>query len=169
MNGNGKNDFASQVRIRAEEKAKEYMARAHEIRRLEVLQVRTKDYVEQLNRFLEAEGQRPVLLKESHTISGVGKPGNRSKDMPVRKVEWEGMSMNEIVGRVLNATPDVTYHYTEIAPKIYEIYSDLDLRKVAKNLRSTLQRGVKDGLWERTGRAKFKAKVTAQQGKLVSV
>lgn len=168
MNENDKNAFTSQVRIRAQEKMKELLGIEHEIKGLEVQRERAKTYLESLNQFLEAEGERPESLKEARP-SGVGKPGNRSKNMPVRRVEWEGKSMNYIVGHILDASPDVIYHFSEIAPKIYEIQNELDLRKVAKNLRSTMQRGAKLGLWNKVGRAKFKGKVSEGQREPINV
>lgn len=173
MNSNsGNNDdkgFLLQLHMRAQQKAKEYAELLHERQRLEMHIERTKGYVEQLNNFLKAEGQETISIKEPPRLgSGVGKPGNRSKALPIRKVQWEGMSINQIVERILNASPDVSFHHKEVAPLIFEIESDSDLRMVIRNLRSTMQRGAREGLWERTGRAQFKAKMTEQQGAFVN-
>lgn len=173
MNGNsGNNDdkgFLLQLHMRAELKAKEYSELLHQRQDLERRIERAKEYLEQLNNFLLAEGQQPVSMKTVLlTKSGVGKPGNRSKAFPIRKMQWEGMSINQIVERILNASPDVTFQPKEIASLIYEIQSESDLRMVMRNIRSTMQRGARDGLWERTGRAKFKAKVIEKQGVFVN-
>lgn len=169
---NGNNDdrgFLFQLHMRAQQKAQEYAELLHERQRLEMRIERTKGYVEQLNNFLKAEGQEPVQIKATPPKgSGVGKPGNRSKAFPIRRVQWEGMTMNQIVERILNTSPTVSFHPKEVAPLIYEIESDSDLHIVMRNLRSTMQRGDRDGLWERTGRAIFKAKVTEEQGALVN-
>lgn len=168
---NGNNDdngFVLQLIMRAEQKAKEYTETAHEIRRLEMRAERTKEYVEQLNKFIRAEGQQPISIKETSALgSGIGKPGNRSKSFPLRKVQWEGMSINQIIESILNATPGVSYHAKEVASLIYEIESDSDLSKVLPNMRSAVQKGARDGRWERTGRGKFSAKEIVEQGKLV--
>ncbi len=167
----GNNDdkgFLLQLHMRAEIKAKEYAELLHQQRELEMRIERAKQYLEQLNKFLIAEGQQQVSLKTIVTTKiGVGKPGNRSKAFPIRKVQWEGMSINQIVERILNASQDAQYHPREIASLIYEIKNDSDLLRVMHNMRSTMQRGARDGLWERIGRAKFKAKVIEKQGTLV--
>ncbi len=166
MNSNDGNNvaFLLQLHMRAQQKAKEYAELLHEHQRLEMRIERAKGYIEQLNSFLRAEGQEPIPLKvTAGSRSGVGKPGNRSKEFPVRKVQWEGMTINQIVERILSASPEVSFHPKEIAPLIYEIESESDLHIVMRNMRSTMQSGARKGRWERTGRAMFKAKVTEQQ------
>lgn len=172
MNINNENNddkgFLLHLHMRAQQKASEYAELLHERQRLEMRIERTKKYFEQLNNFLKAEGQEPVPMKATpHQGSGVGKPGNRSKAFPIRKMHWEGMTINQIIESILNASPDVSFHPKEVAPLIYEIQSDSDLYMVTRNVRSTMQRGAREGLWERTGRAKFRAKATVEQGKLV--
>ena len=173
MNGNdGNHDdrgFLLQLHMRAQQKAQEYAELLHERQILEMRIERTKDYVEQLNYFLKAEGQEPVQLKTMpRPGSAVGKPGNRSKALPVRKIQWEGMTINQIIEHILNVSPNVSFHPREVAPKIYEIQSESDLSMVIYNVRSTMQSGARKGLWERTGRAKFRAKATEQQGAFVN-
>jgi|GEM_PF-3259402 len=169
---NGTNDdkgFVFQLHMRAQQKAQEYTELLHELQRLEVRIERTKQYVEQLNNFLVAEGQKPIHIRAiSRSQSPVGKPGNRSKRMPVRKVKWEGMSINDIIIQILNNSPDFSFHPSDIIPLIYEIESEPDVKMVLRNVRTTMQRGVRDGRWERTGRAKFKAKVNEKQGTLAN-
>jgi hypothetical protein len=160
--------FVLQLRMRAERKVQEYSELLHERQKLDMRIERTKEYIEQMNKFLEAEGQRPVHIKMVPPIvSVVGKPGNRSKTLPIRKMRWDGMSMNQIVEHILNASPTVSFHPKQVAPQIYEIESDSDLQMVIPNLRSTMQRGAREGLWERTGRAQFKAKIDEKQGELI--
>lgn len=167
----GNNDdkgFLLQLHMRAAQKAKEYAELLHERQRLEMRIERTKGYIEQLNNFLRAEGQETVSVKAaSHLVSAVGKPGNRSKALPIRKMQWEGLSINQILECILNASPNVSLHPKEVAPQIYEIESESDLHMVTRNLRSAMQRGAREGLWERTGRAKFMAKAIIEQGTLV--
>ena len=162
------NGFVLQLMMRAEQKVKEYAETMHEIRRLQMRAERDKDYIEQLNNFIRAEGEQPVSIKETPTLgSGVGKPGNRAKGLPLRKVQWDGMTINDIVSTILNGTPEVIYHHTEVIPLVYEIDSESDLRKVLPNMRSAMQKGARDGLWERASRGKFKAKEVLEQGILV--
>ena len=173
MNGNDGNyddkGFLLQLNMRAQQKAKEYAELLHERQRLEMRIERTRGYIEQLNNFLRAEGQEPIPLKvTAGSRSGVGKPGNRSKELPIRNMKWEGMTINQIIESILNASPDVSFHPKEVSPLIYEIESESDLHIVIRNLRSTMQSGARKGLWERTGRARFKAKVSEQQGAFVN-
>jgi len=162
------NGFVLQLIMRAEQKAKEYTEILHEQRRFEMRAQRTKDYIEKLNSFIIAEGKQPISIKEVPPLgSGVGKPGNRKKGLPLRKMQWDGMTINNIIGNILNGTPKVIYHPTEVIPLVYEIDSESDLRKVLPNMRSAMQKGARDGLWERTGRGKFKAKEVLEQGTLV--
>jgi hypothetical protein len=171
MNNVGKNNddlgFTAQLRERTQKKANEYTELLHERQRIDVLIERTKKYVEQLNSFLVAEGQPEITLKEPRSGSFVGKPGNRSKQLPARKIEWEGMSINEIVQSILNTSPNKKYHPADLAPKIYEIEHESDLRMVIPNLRLMLQRGARAGLWDRIARANYRAKNHKKQGVLV--
>lgn len=172
MKSNDKNNddkgFLLQLHMRAQQKAKKYAELLHERQRLEMRIERTKGYIEQLNSFLRAEGQEPIPLKvTAGSRSGVGKPGNRSKALPIRRMQWEGMTINHIIERILNASPKMSFHPKEVAPQIYEIESESDLYTVTRNVRSAMQSGARNGLWQRTGRAKFMAKETVEQGTLV--
>jgi len=170
-NNNGNNDnkaFLLQLHMRAQQKANEYAELLHEKQRLDMRIERTKEYVEQLNNFLRAEGEEPIQIKTTpQQGSGVGKPGNRSKAFPLRKAQWEGMSINEIIVDTFNASPNVPFDANSMARVIYEIQSNSDLKMVMRNTRSALQRGYRDGLWERADRGKYKAKAIERQGELV--
>ncbi len=173
MNGNenpdGNAEFVEQVRHRAQGKAAEYYSLLHEQRRVEMQVERVKAYVEQLNRFLEAEGQTPVPLREIRQGSPVGKPGNRSKDFPLRKAQWEGLSLWDIVAEILSASPNEVMHADAIAHQIYEIESPIDLRKVKRSLVSTLRRGARGGRWQAVPRNRYRSKATVAQGRLGNV
>ena len=163
------NDFISQLRYRRDQKAEEYANILQKMKRLEVEKVRAKEYIEKIDSLLEAEGEIPPALKESLPVGSGGKTGNRKADMPVRKAQWNGMSMYDIVKHILDASPQKSFHHTEIAPDIYEIQSQVDLRRVAKNLRSTMQTGCREQhLWDKAGRGRFKAKANATQGELIN-
>ncbi len=169
MNSSSDIDFIIQVRERAQNKVEEINKLLHDQRRIEMLIERAKKYLNQLNAFLEAEGQRPALLKESPNVSPVGKPGNRAKDFPIRKVEWEGMSLFEAVKAILEASPNEIQHADVIAHKVYEIQNPKDLRRVKQSLVSTLRNGIKRGLWEGMKRNKYKAKTPVAQERLIQV
>jgi len=156
--GNGDTDFLGQLRHRAEEKLAEYYGLKHEQQLIQVRLERAKAYLGTLNSFLEAEGQQPVVLRESKGGSIVGRPGNRAKDMPVRKAEWEGLSLREIVEQILAASPSEAIHADVILQRVYEVESPADMRKAKTGLVSTLRRGAKQGLWEFLRHNRYKAK-----------
>lgn len=167
MNSNNDMGFIIQVRERAHNKAEEIKQLLHEQKRIEMLVERAKKYLDQMNTFLEAEGQRPELLKESPRVSPVGKPGNRAKGFPIRKAEWEGMSLFEAVKVILEASPNDIQHADVIAHKVYEIQTPTDLHRVKQSLVSTLRNGVKRGLWEGLKRNRYKAKTSIGQERLI--
>ncbi|MCJ7790920.1 MAG: hypothetical protein MUP49_00645 [Dehalococcoidia bacterium] len=166
-NDNG--EFIEQVRRRAARKVEEYHQLLHEQGRIGVQLERAKIYVGQLNSLLEGEGQSPIPLREPKQGAGVGKIGNRAKDFPVRKPEWAGMTLDEIVKTILELSPIEIYHADVIAHKIYEIQSEVDLRRVKMSLVSILRKGAQRGLWESKRRNRYSAKVGVQvRAKLVS-
>jgi hypothetical protein len=78
------------------------------------------------------------------------------------------MTINQIIIKLLNESPDKILSPSDLAPKVWELQNDLDKRMVMKNFRSMLQRGVKDKLWDRAGRALYKAKSSVAQGQLIN-
>lgn len=168
-NGNTDNSFVDQLILRLQQKEIDYNELLQESRRIERDTVRIQEYIDQLKNFIRGEGRTPPVSKVITVVrSGVGKTGNRSKAYPLRKIQWENMTINQIIGSVLSVTPEATYHPTEMANETYEINTDSDLRKVLPNMRSSMQKGARDGLWENASRGRFKAKVTEQQGALVN-
>jgi len=170
MTSNGNDaEFIEQVQLRAKKKAEEYYKLLHEQERIRVQAERSRAYLDQLNNFLKGEGVAPVPLREPKQGSGVGKIGNRAKDFPVRRAEWAGKTLDEIVKNILESSPDRVYHADIIANLIYEIESTVDLRRVKMSLVSILRKGAQRGLWENMHRNLYKAKVGAhRQTKLVS-
>lgn len=171
MNDGNDNDikFIEQLRERTKGKVEEYYRLLHEEERIRVQRERTKKYVDQANSLLEGEGQMPIVLKEPKQGTGVGKIGNRAKDFPVRKIGWAGMTLDEIVKAILEATPNETYHVDVIAHRIYEIQSEMDLKRVKQSLVSILKKGAHDGKWEALKRNRYKAVAGVQtQAKLVN-
>ena len=167
--GNNNDEFIKRTRMRVQEKVTEYYKLLHDRERISVMLERTKNYINQLNNFLVAEGEKPIQLKEFPQGSGFGKPGNRSPDFPVRRTEWTGMTLDEIIKTILGANPNDVYHADLLAHKIYEIKDDNDLKKVKRSLVSILRKGAsKKGLWESLKGNKYKAKAT-QQERLIKV
>ena len=139
--------FADVLRGRAEEKQAEYIRLVHEQMRIGIRLEGIKSYIQNLNGLLQAEGLPIIHLRDSSTTGGVGKPGNRSKDMPLRKPEWEGMSLLRIAGTILNQSSDAI-HADVLVPLIFEIENPLQHKKAKHSLVSTLRNGAKEGLWE---------------------
>lgn len=162
--GNSDNgEFIEQVQRRTGQKVEEYHHLLHEQERLKVQIERTRTYIDQLNSLLEGEGQTPIPLREPKQGTGVGKIGNRAKDFPVRKAEWAGMTLDEIIKAILELSPSEVYHADVIAHKIYEIQSDKDLRRVKMSLVSILRKGSHGGrLWESRKGNRYKAKTGVQ-------
>lgn len=158
--------FVTQLEARARLKVQEYNDISREIQRLTRRQEDVKTYVEKLNDFLVAEGLQPIPLRDTQHKTGVGKPGNRSKALPLRRQRWEAMTIDYAITTILNESPNRAFDAKEISPIIYEIQSEKELKKIAENIRSSLQRGAQNGLWIRIDRGKYKAKIGVQQGVL---
>lgn len=170
-NNDGNNDdkgFVLQLYMRTEQKVQEYAVLLQERQRLDRKIEHIKSYVERLNSHLRDEGHETVPIKATPQMgSGVGKPGNRSKAFPIRRMQWEGMGINQIVESILNASPGVSFNSREVAAQIYEIESASDSNIVMRNIRSAMQKGVRQGLWARTDRGKISANAPEEQGRLV--
>lgn len=170
ISNNGKDaEFIEQVQRRARKKAEEYYQLLHEQERIRVQLERAKTYLDQLNNLLRGEGETPIPLREPKQGIGVGKIGNRAKDFPVRRSEWAGRTLDEIVKAILELSPGEVFHADIIAEKVYELESNVDLRRVKMSLVSILRKGAQRGLWENMHRNRYKAKASAPaQAKLVS-
>lgn len=154
--------FLDSLRRQAEAKRKEYHNLLHQQSRISLSLERAKAYIQSLNSILEAEGQPRVQLREAGQTNTVGKPGNRGKDMPLRRVEWEGWTLVEIVESILDQTPD-PIHVDQIIPLIYEIDKTGDKKKAKQSLVSTIRRGAEDGKWASLGRNIYQGKQSSQQ------
>lgn len=150
--------LVQQLLIRARDVAKQITDLQHEAKRVEVATNRAKQYLAKLNDFLQAEGHAPVIVSDVRPTSGVGSPGNRSKTKPVRQAQWEGLSLPAIVERIVNSAPDKIHNADDVIPKVFEIKSPADRKMVLHDVRGTMQRGAKAGLFTRVGRGKYRAK-----------
>lgn len=171
MNDSNENDtsFVEQLRERTKRKVEEYYSLLHEEERIKVQRERTKIYVDQANSLLEGEGQTPIVLKEPKQGTGAGKIGNRAKGFPVRRAEWNGKTLDEIIKVIVEANPNENYYVDVIAHKVYEIQSDVDVRRVKQSLVSILKKGAQRGLWVSLPKNRYKAKASARiQPKLVN-
>jgi hypothetical protein len=162
------NEYINNTRQRVKEKIEDYNNTEHEIKVLKLKNERTKEYIDLLNSFLEHEGQRPEQIEtRPHGITAKF-VGNRKKGLPLRKDKWLEVSINKAVQTILSESPNRIYKPHELAKEIYEINSDADLRMVIKNFSAMLQRGERDHLWIRPGRAQYKARLS-NQGQLTNV
>jgi hypothetical protein len=159
-------DFLSILRQRATQKSFELDELIQESKRIQSRIENAKAYVAELNSFLEREGEKPVQIRETHK-DGIGKPGNRSPDLPVRRKEWDGMNMNEIVRTILDRTGTKSFTPDDISKEVYEIQTDRDLRRVVDGIRTVLQRGLKAGYWDRPSYGKYRAQTPSEQSRLV--
>jgi len=161
-NGNNEN-FVLEVTNRAKQKAKDITNLLHQQKGIVMEIERAKAYLEQLNTFLKAEGHAPVLLTETHQTGIVGIPGNRSKRKPLRKIDWEGMSLMAIIQDIVDSSPNEAHNSERTLPKIFEVKSPADRLMVLQDVRSTLQAGSRQGRWDRVGRGLYKSKKAVQQ------
>ena len=150
-------DLVSTVSQRIQELKGEYYDLKHKRAGIDVALEKTKAYIDKLNVLLVSEGQQPIRIDVSLTGSIVRKPGNRAKDYPVRRVEWEGMPIRIIIGKILGEAHK-PLHADDIGRRIYEVQADTDLKRVKPSLVSQLHRGSKMGHWEAVGRNTYKAK-----------
>ncbi len=161
-NGNSE-QFTMEVLNRAKQKARAITNLLHQQKGIVMEIERAKAYLEQLNVFLNAEGHAPVLLTEPRPTSNIGIPGNRSKQKPLRKIEWDGMSLLAIIEDIIDASPNETHNAERTLSKIFEIKSPADRRMVVADVRSTLQLGSRQGRWDREGRGLYRSKKAVQQ------
>ena len=142
--------FTDSLRRQAESKRKEYNQLVHDQNRVALQLDRVKAYIQSLNGLLEAEGQAKVQLRDDTKTNVVGRPGNRSKNMPLRKAQWEGMTLYDIVETIVEeASGDI--HVDQILPQIYETETQKDRRLAKQSLVSTMRRGAKDSRWVALG------------------
>ena len=170
VNDNGNSEqFVMGVLNRAKQKAGDITNLLHQQKGIVMEIERAKEYLEKLNAFLQAEGHRPVLLTEPRPTTNVGIPGNRSKKKPLRKIEWDGMSLMAIIQNIVDSSPNEAHNAEQTLPKIFEIKSPADRLMVLHDVRSTLQTGSRQGRWDRVGRGLYKSKNTMQQRMPVNV
>ena len=153
--------FTDSLRRQAESKRTEYNQLVHEQNRVVLQLERVKSYIQSLNGLLEAEGQPKVQLRDDKNTNAVGRPGNRSKNMPLRKAQWEGMTLFEIVGTILKET-GADIHVDQIIPQIYEVGTQKDKKMAKQSLVSTMMRGAKDEKWIALGQNKYSRKENRQ-------
>ena len=151
--------FGEALRQQAAEKQREYAALVHENKKLAVRLERCKAYVANLNNLLVAHGLSPIQLLEPTRRGGVGRPGNRAKDMAVRRAEWEGMSLTEVISSILDESNE-TMHANALVDRIYEIESDKDRARAKHSLVGTLRAGARKGLWEGLPKNRYCKKVS---------
>ena len=146
--------FTEMLKQQANEKQVAYQELQHQQRRLAFEMERIKTYIEHLNGLLEVEGLPPIKLREANLTSPIGQPGNRSKDMPLRRSEWEGYSLPEAVEAILAKT-NAPHHADVLVERIYEISTLTERKRAKHSLVSTLRQGALQGKWQSLGGNKY--------------
>ncbi|MCH8909261.1 MAG: hypothetical protein IH867_00815 [Chloroflexi bacterium] len=123
---------------------------------------RLKSYVDNLNALLESEGLAKVSLRDPVGGRVIGKAGNRSPNMPQRKPEYEGMSLEDAIETVLNELQDET-HADVLVERVYEISTELDKKHGKRSLTSSARSGAKKGRWEAIPGNLYRAKQPEMQ------
>jgi len=151
-------ELFSQLRIKGDEKLKENLQIQHELQLLNMKLERNIKFLKHVNEVLLAEGEKPIGFTDSPGPISFGRPGNRKPEMPARKRQWDNKSINTIIATVLSTNPHTIFRYDDMALEIYKITSQAELKRVRTNLTIILQKGVRDGLWDRAERGRFTVK-----------
>jgi hypothetical protein len=145
------------LRCQAEQKQAEYGQLQHQQKRIAFELAKIKKYIEHLNGLLEVEGLPTISLRDSTSTSTsvIGRPGNRSKDMPLRRPEWDGFSLPEAISDILDES-DEDYHADILVERIYEIQTPAEHKRAKQSLVSTLRQGDRNGKWLARGGNKYR-------------
>ena len=138
--------FSDVLRERAESKKSELASLLREKHRIAGLIENAKEYLTDLNALLRREGLPPAEVYDTSTATGFGVPGNRSEKMPMRKPEWQKMSLSESIHTILDIEMRV-WHADELVLRIFDSPTDEEARHAKHSLVSTLRAGVKEGKW----------------------
>lgn len=158
--------FTDMLRRKAHDKQSEFDRLLHEQRRIKLQLQKIKDYITHLNGLLEVEGISPISLRDTSDATGFAKPGNRSKNMPLRKSEWDGMSLSAVVERILSESDEV-YHADVLVERVYEIETEAGRKRAKHSLVGTLRQGVKAEKWQGFPGNKYQG-LPAEQEALIS-
>ena len=150
-------DFSDALKAEAETMQLTYNKLHDQFRRVRHEIERVKTYVEHLNGLLEAKGMPRISLHEPTAKTGIGRPGNRTKGMPLRRSEWEDMSVMDAVDAILRQT-DKAVHADVLVERIYEVTTPLEHKKAKHTLASTARQGAKNDRWIALGRNRYQAK-----------
>lgn len=158
--------FSDALRRRAEDLRVDYGRLQQEQKRIAVQIERLKAYIMHLNGLLDAEGIEPIRLGEPKATTGFARPGNRSKDMPMRKPQWDNVTLTDAIDSILSERSDAL-HADMLVALIYDISTPAEKRRAKHSLVSTLRQGVKAGRWEGLPKNRFRGS-SARQAALVS-
>ncbi len=172
---NGDNSFSSIEALRrlSKDKEEQYRNLIYHGNLIAYQLNQVKEYIQHLNGLLAIEGLPTITLSELSGKPGVGKPGNRSKDMPPRKAEWAGMSLVGAV-KIILAGENREFHADEIVQRIYETHTRAEKKKAKQSLVSTLRvggkirAGGKNAEWKTLPKNKYKS-LEPKQGFLAGV
>ena len=153
--------FVATVIAEASRNRTEFDALVSEQQRIELRMEKLRERQIGLNQVLSTYGHAPIRLNEPDSQS-FGTPGNRSKGMPLRKQQWQSVSLTVATKAILDQQPSLVFDTSAVIDVIYEITSEEELRTAKRSLRSTLARGVKDGMWDGPAPGRYRSKLGSQ-------
>ena len=95
-----------------------------------------------------------TVVQSESTGTGFAVPGNRSEDMPLRRTQYQEISIGDAVEGLLRNTRQ-PMHSNDLARAIFHIKGQEDLTRVRGTMNSTLAIGVKRGRWIKTDPATY--------------
>lgn len=119
-------------------------------------------YIDDMNPLLIAEGLTPIDVTDPTARVGFAAPGNRSPDMPARRVEFVHTSLRAAVESVLSRGG--AQSIDQIIRSIYEAASPTEIRQAKRSLVSTLAEGARKGWWERVEPGIYQATPPGEKG-----
>ena len=155
------NPFVDTVIAEASRNAEEFDALVHEQLRIEAKLATLRERQTGLNQVLGTYGHASIGLHEPGS-KPFGTPGNRSTGMPLRNEQWQNVSLPVATKAILDQRPAIIFDTNALIEVVYEITSEEEGRAAKRSRRSTLMRGVKDGLWEGPAAGRYQSKLRSQ-------
>lgn len=153
--------FVNTVITEASRNAEEFDALVHEQEHIEAKLATLRERQAGLNSVLNTYGHAPIGLHEPGSPS-FAQPGNRSQAMPLRKEQWQNVSLPVATKAILDQRPAIIFDTNAVVDVVYEITSEEERRAAKRSLRSTLIRGVKDGAWDGPAPGRYRSKLGSQ-------
>jgi hypothetical protein len=142
-------DLRAALAAEAQHKRDEWRALVAERRRLETTMASLRQYLDVLNPMLRTHGVDPVDVADAAPKTGVGfaTPGNRAKNMPPRRPEYQDTSITRAVEGLLQ--DGRVMHVDDMVREIYELHNDREFHAAKQSVASTAASWAKRGRWER--------------------